>query len=151
MGFIMHPYMLTRRQNLHWKKGAPADAPSWILLALEAQGLTDQILDMAFDRCSRQASRVHVLAANPSGSKLTMLHEFIGRLERQGIEYRLTATAGVLCAKVARYLQRNPGIKTVLTDQLGHWPEEEMQAMQRLLGANHNIVSLAEAQAHAHQ
>jgi hypothetical protein len=147
----MHPYMLTRRQNLRTKKSIVPDQPLWVLLALDASRLTGELLALAFEHCSGQAKRVDILAANPSPDTLTLLLEFIRRLEGQGIEYRLVSSEGALGMLITRHLERHPGIKTVLTGQQGQWSDKQVHTMQRLLGEGHRIVCLAQEKAHVRQ
>lgn len=131
----MHPYLMARRQQFNPKRKPVApDRLFQVLLALDGLGLTRELLVKALDRCVELTRRVDILLVNPSPEDAGLLLGLIGGMEQRDIETHLSCTEGTLEDEVNRYLQRFPGIKTVVTDNLTDWAvgmEPMMSAMRR--------------------
>jgi hypothetical protein len=88
------------------------------LLALDGERVSNQVLGAAEARCLQLADRVDILLLNSPKAPITLLRKLLIKLERAGIDYRVTCSTGGLADQVANYLRHFAGIRFVMVDVL---------------------------------
>ena len=101
------------------------------LLVLDGDTLTPEVQRAAEACCERLVDRIDILLVNPPEAPVSRLHEMLFKLERAGIDYRLTCTRGRLVEQVAHYLKRFLGIRTVIVDSRLPGFDAELASLKR--------------------
>lgn len=113
-----------------------------VLLALDGAGLSRELLNAALPCCLRLTDRVDILVVNPPKATTFLLGGLLTRLERYGVDYRLTSAEGSLADEVVSYLRRFQGIKTVVVDKLWQWEAVMGPALQVLRRDGYRFITL---------
>jgi hypothetical protein len=115
------------------------------LLALDGRRLSRKALQTTVPCLHRLTDRLDILLVNPSKAPTFLLGGMLTRLERWGIDYRLTSTDGVLWEEVVRYLHRFPGISTVVLDRRGREEGKPGPSVADLQRQGHRVIALSDA------
>jgi hypothetical protein len=86
---------------------------------------------------------VDILVSNPPKPATQMVARLLLSLERCGIDYRLTSTAGDLWPELLNYLKRFPSISTVLLESLRPMDEQQASALRALRGNGLRLIDLS--------
>jgi hypothetical protein len=130
---VAQPY--SRRWAQHQQPGFR------VLLALDGQELNRDLLDRALECCVKLTERLDVLLVRPPKAPTFLLGGLLMRLERHGVDYRLTSAEGTLGDEVLGYLRRFHGIRTVVLDRHDKLP---IQTLAQLLAGDYRLISLGE-------
>lgn len=130
---VAQPY--SRRWAQHQQPGFR------VLLALDGQELNRDLLDRALECCVKLTERLDVLLVRPPKAPTFLLGGLLMRLERHGVDYRLTSAEGTLGDEVLGYLRRFHGIRTVVLDRHDKLP---IQTLAQLLRGDYRLITLAE-------
>jgi hypothetical protein len=134
------PFLLQR--EIPHRREQP-DSHGRILLALEGSHLDNALLKLAFLPCRKFCRRVDILVSNPPKPATQMVARLLLSLERCGIDYRLTSTAGDLWPELLNYLKRFPSISTVLLESLRPMDEQQASALRALRGNGLRLIDLS--------
>lgn len=89
-----------------------------VLLALEGNGVSRDVLNLAFSRCVHLTSRLDIVVVNPPREPAALLGLLLVKLEHSGVDYRLMHAHDTLAAEVSRYLKRYTHRSTVIVIEL---------------------------------
>jgi hypothetical protein len=145
---------------MHPSSSSPSSSPSTprhsaklpypkfrVLLALDANRLSAEALLTSVPGIHRLTDRVDILVVNPDRPPTALLGGLLARLERWGVDYRLTSAEGVLEEEVAQYLRRFPGISTVVVDRRRLETEGSAGMVADLERQGHRIIGLSDSSA----
>lgn len=132
---VAQPY--SRRWAQHQQPGFR------VLLALDGQELNRDLLDRALECCVKLTERLDVLLVRPPKAPTFLLGGLLMRLERHGVDYRLTSAEGTLGDEVLGYLRRFQGIRTVVLDRHDKLP---IQTLAQLLAGDYRLITLADTE-----
>jgi hypothetical protein len=115
-----------------------------VLLALNGQGLTREILDAALRRCLLLNLRLDILVSDPPRPIASLLAVLLLQLEHSGVDYRIASTSGNLAEAVLRYLRRYRGPFTIIVDSLDQFAGLPEPGLKGLRDEGHRFVVLTE-------
>jgi hypothetical protein len=114
-----------------------------VLLALEGAALQGDALELAWRCCRPLTRRLDILLTRPRLAPTVLLGGLLTRLERSGVDYRLTSAMGALAEEVEAYLQRFVGIQTLVLEQPATLPEA---TLNRLRSTGLQLITLSAAE-----
>jgi len=101
-----------------------------VLLALDGRRVSRDLLERALPCCRRLTKRLDVVVVQAPLAPTFLLGSLLIRLERHGIDYRLTSAEGGFGDAVLGYLRRFQGIRTVVLDRIEALPSQTLACLQ---------------------
>ena len=115
-----------------------------VLLALDGNALSRDLLGRALRRCLHLDSRLDILLINPPSAPTSLLAVLLLQLEHSGVDYRIVSARGHFAEQVLRYIRRYRGIAAVVVASLEQVADMPEPGLQQLENEGHHFIALSE-------